>query len=138
MYKELIEGHLPNNEFIRPQPPAAPEQIEKAEVELGCAFPGELRELLSEVNGDRYLCFSCREIVETNKSVREALAGCYDGLEKLLFVAQNGCGDYYGYEIRDGGCVSGRIVLWTHETNKTRTAAKSLAEMITRYYADEI
>lgn len=138
MYLELITPKMPQNPWIRPQPPATPEQIRQAEEKMGVSFPQELRELLLELNGDRYLLLSAEKIVEYNLSTREGLYECYDGLEDLLFVAANGCGDYYCYKISQGHITDPGLYRWEHEDNETRPVASGLAEMITRYYNDEI
>lgn len=138
MYLELIQQNIPQNPWIRPQPPATPEQIRWAEQQMRVSFPEELRALLLELNGDRYLLLSAERIVECNRLTREGLSECYDGLENLLFVAENGCGDYYCYKISQGQITDPELYRWDHEDNETRPVASSLAEMITRYYNDEI
>lgn len=138
MYKELVAPFAQKNEWIVPQKPAAHEQIETAEQAMKVAFPNELKQLLKEMNGDKYFCLSCEQIVEYNRIVREGLSEFYEGLYHLLFVAGNGCGDYYGYVIQSGLCIEGQIIMWEHETNETHIVAASLAEMISRYYSGEI
>ncbi len=138
MYLELIQPYIPQNPWARPQPPATPEQIRQTEEKMGVAFPQELRELLLELNGDRYLLLSAEKIVEYNLLTREGLSECYDGLENLLFVAENGCGDYYCYKIDCGHITAPALYRWEHEENVTVPVATSLSELITRYYNDEI
>ncbi|PWL49591.1 MAG: hypothetical protein DBY36_07565 [Clostridiales bacterium] len=139
MYRELIEACSQNIEWVRIQKPASAAQIQEAEEAVGCRFPAELKALLSELNGDRWLLFSTGEIMETTRSAREGLGECYAGIEKHLFFAGNGCGDYYCYNILpDGKADGGAVYLWEHETNETRRVAGNLAEMIERYYHDEI
>ena len=138
MFLELLKPFLADNKYIKPDPPATAEMILSAGKSMGVDFPDELKSLLSEFDGDRYLCFSCNEIVETNQSVREGLSECYEGLCDLLFIAGNGCGDYYGYRIENKVCMTGSIIIWEHETNETHEVARSLAEMIGLYYSDKI
>ena len=138
MFLELLKPFMADNEYIKPGPPATAEMILLAEKSMDVDFPDELKALLSEFDGDRYLCFSCNEIVGTNKSVREGLSEYYEGLCDLLFIAGNGCGDYYGYRITNKACISGSIIIWEHETNETHEVARSLAEMIELYYTDKI
>ncbi len=138
MYKELI---LDNKNAARahPQEPALPAEIEDAEKAVGYPFPTELRELLSEMNGDGWLFFSTEQIKETVAVNREYLLECYDGIERHIFFAGNGCGDCYCYNIdSDGGADVDRIYIWQHETNETDFVASNLAELIRRYYNDEI
>lgn len=70
--------------------------------------------------------------------MREGLSECYEGLCDLLFIAGNGCGDYYGYRSENKVCMPGSIIIWEHETNETHEVARSLAEMIGLYYTDRI
>lgn len=42
---------------------------------------------------------SVNQIIEDNLQVREALSDSYEGLNELLFIVGNGCGDYYSYSI---------------------------------------
>lgn len=138
MFLELLKPFMADNKYIKPDPPATAEMILSAEKSMGVDFPDELKALLSEFDGDRYLCFSCNKIVETNQSVREGLSECYEGLCDLLFIAGNGCGDYYGYRSENKVCMPGSIIIWEHETNETHEVARSLAEMIGLYYTDRI
>ena len=138
MYLELLSRYCAENPYVKPQPPADEEQIQSAEKQLKVTFPEELRQLLLEMNGDRYLCFSAEEIVERNLGAREGLGECYDGLDQLLFIAGNGCGDYYGYRIADGVVCADAIIFWEHETNESRAAAGNLVEMMELYYTDRI
>lgn len=138
MFLELLKPFMADNKYIKPNPPATREMISLAEESMGVAFPDELKALLSEFDGNRYLCFSCNEIVETNQGTRQGLSEYYDGLYDLLFVAGNGCGDYYGYRIANKVCISDSVIIWEHETNETHEVAKSLAETIELYYTDQI
>lgn len=138
MYQEIILQYSADNPYMLPQPPSEMGQIHFAEEQLKISFPEELWQLLMELNGDRWLLLSVEEIAETNLWVRKGLGECYDGLDQLLFVARNGCGDYYGYRIVDGIVYAEEIVFWEHETNESKVVAGSLAEMITLYYTDRI
>ena len=56
------------------QPPCDERDIDRAEQSVGIPFPKELRALLKELNGDRYLLLSVDEIMkqsELNRQVRE-------------------------------------------------------------------
>lgn len=138
MYQELLSQYSAANPHMVPQPPASEAQIQSAEKLLCLSFPEKLRQLLLELNGDRWLLFSAEEIAERTLGVREGLGECYDGLDQLLFIAGNGCGDYYGYRVEDGAVCGDQIIYWCHETNESRVIAHSLAEMITLYYTDQI
>lgn len=138
MYKELIAQYGDGNKYVSPQPSAAVSEIAKAEQKLGTSFPDELRALLSEMNGDRWLMFSINEIIETTEDLR-SLTEYYPGIDGYLFFAGNGCGDYYGYSVTEDGSVdASAIYLWLHETNEKMKVAADIPTLIKRYYSDEI
>ncbi|MBS3984376.1 MAG: SMI1/KNR4 family protein [Selenomonadales bacterium] len=136
MWRALLKRYEGVNNRLNA--PVDTEEIAAAERALSVAFPTELKDLLCELNGDNWLLFSVSQIVEINLMTREALGQYYDKLDELLFIAGNGCGDYYAYKICVGEADTGRIVFWDHEDNSRRVVASSLSELITRYYSDEI
>ena len=138
MYIEQIRKYMNDNEYTKPQPPADLKMITNAENRLGVTFPNELKELLMEMDGDNLLLLSVKQIIEDNLLIREALSEFYEGLDKLLFIGGNGCGDYYSYSILDGQIKSQEIVRWEHEDNSKIVVAHSLIEMIDRFYNNEI
>ena len=139
MYKELIEKLSGSNSQALIQPPARFEEIRAAEDAVGVAFPSELTALLAELNGDRWLLFSTKEIIETVTLNRGILLECYEDIERHVFFAGNGCGDCYCYNIDETGLVDDKhIYIWLHETNETELVASSISELITRYYHNEI
>ena len=139
MYRELINEFAQNNKHVAAQEPALPAEIDRAEAAVGYPFPEELRELLSEMNGDHYFLLSTDEIMEVVSVNREYLLECYEDIGQHIFFAGNGCGDYYCYNVDSDGCVdSGKIYIWLHEINETRLVASSIPELIRRYYNDEI
>jgi len=62
----------------------------------------------------------------------------YRGLDEVLFIGGNGCGDYYSYIITDGIIASNKIILWEHEDNSLIFVANGLSELIEKYYEDKI
>ena len=139
MYSELIRRLSQGRSRAEVQPPASPGDVRRAEEAVGHPFPAELRALLSEMNGDKWLLFSAEQIAETAELNREYLRECYEDIERHIFFAGNGCGDCYGYNVgADGSVEEDRIILWLHETNETVPVASSITELITRYYHDEI
>ncbi len=138
MYIEQIRLYMNDNEYIKPHPPADLRMITNAENRLNVTFPNELKELLLEMDGDNLLLLSVKQIIEDNLLVRETLSEFYEGLDELLFIGGNGCGDYYCYSIIDGQIKSTEIVRWEHEDNTKIVVAHSLKEMIDRYYNNEI
>ena len=106
---------------------------------MGYNFPEELKELLLEMNGDKWLLFSTEKIIECVSLNREYLLECYEDIESHIFFAGNGCGDYYCYNVREDGIVdTSAIHIWLHEDNETRWVAKDMEELIRRYYNSEI
>ena len=138
MYIEQIRKYMNDNEVIKPNPPADLKMITNAESRLNVMFPNDLTELWLEMDGDNCLLLSVKQIIEDNLLVRETLSDCYEGLDELLFIGGNGCGDYYSYSIMDGKIKSTEIVRWEHEDNSRIVVANSLKEMIDKYYNDEI
>lgn len=139
MYREIVEEYAAGNAQVLPQEPAPLQEIRRAEEMVGHTFPQELVDLLLEMNGDRWLLMSARDIIETALMTREYLSECYSDISRHIFFASNGCGDYYCYNVDESGTVdSGRIYIWEHETNECCVVAGSVAELIERYVNDEI
>lgn len=139
MYTELVTECAKDNQWTQIQPGASEKEIELAEWTVGYTFPEELRKLLLEMNGDRYLLFSIGEIIEDIKTKREYLLECYEDVDKHIFFAGNGCGDHYCYNIGSSGKADDSVIyIWEHETNKTFPVVKNIPELIRRYYNSEI
>ena len=147
MYKELLSELTKGNEFVKIQPPCPENEIEDAEKAVGCPFPKELRALLRELNGDKYLILSAQEIIEQAKLNREVQEmnsheEFAKELDRYLFFATNGCGDYYCYyadlNYPDNVFDEAVIYVWEHEEYRLKQVASNMAELITRYYNDEI
>ena len=139
MYKELVLECSEGRAKIQIQEPATRSEIQEAEKVVGYNFPEELKELLLEMNGDKWLLFSTEKIIECVSLNREYLLECYEDIESHIFFAGNGCGDYYCYNVREDGIVdTSAIHIWLHEDNETRWVAKDMEELIRRYYNSEI
>ena len=144
MYRELIAELTKNNEFVEIQPPCPEKEIEKTEKAVGYPFPKELKVLLRELDGDKYLLLSAKEIIKQVKLNREIQEEYSDeefakDLDKFIFFAENGCGDYYCYHADfDGMIDETAIYIWEHEEFCYKQVAVNMEELITRYYNDEI
>ncbi len=144
MYKELISELTQEIKWVKIQPPCPEEAINNAEKAVGYPFPKELRALLREMNGDGYLLLSAEDIVEQanlNRKVQQEYSDeeFAKDLDKLIFFAGNGCGDYYCYHAdADGVIDETAIYIWEHEESRLKQVASSMTELITRYYHDEI
>ena len=51
--------------------------------------------MLLEFDGDGWLLLSADQIIEINEMLRELVE--FMPLDCFLFIARNGCGDYYSY-----------------------------------------
>ena len=144
MYKELISEVSKGNEFVKIQPPCPESEIDRVEKVLGYPLPKELRGLLRELNGDKWLFFSAEEIIDQIRLNKEMLSFYeeegIEGVDRLIFFAGNGCGDYYCYLVgEDGVPDENAIYMWEHEEMRyDRKVAVNMLELITRYYNDEI
>ena len=136
-WKELLDSIAVNKDYIKPNPPATEIQIKEVEEKLNIEIPKDIRELLLEFNGDQWFLFSTEDIIKTNLQVRKFMTG-YMTLECMLFVAGNGCGDYYGYPITADGIKDWEIFIWEHESDNRIYKANGLEDAIIKYYNDEI
>lgn len=146
MYREWIAERIQDHDWAKLQEPCSEREIEKAERYVGYTFPEELKALLRETNGDRWLLLSAKEIIENVERNRSILAECFDDVEvfnekidRHIFFATNGCGDYYCYRVLPGGeADTTAIYLWEHETFERHIAAKDIPDLIARYYNGEV
>ena len=144
MYKELISEVSKGNEYVKIQPPCPESETERVEKAFGYPLPKELRALLRELNGDKWLLLSAEEIIDQIRLNKEMLSFYeeqgIEGVDRLLFFAGNGIGDYYCYRVgTDGVPDENAIYMWEHEEMRyDRKVAASMSELITRYYNDEI
>ena len=146
MYRELIAGLIQGNNWAQLQPPCPDADIERAGKYVGYPFAEGLKALLRETNGDHWLLMSADELMENVKLNREILAEASEDEKELwekvnrhIFFATNGCGDYYCYRVLPGGEVdTGAIYLWEHETFAHHAVAKDIPDLIGKYYHDEV
>ena len=144
MYKELISELTREIQWVKIQPPCSENDINTAEKAVGYLLPKELRKLLLEMNGDKYILLSVEEIVNQAKLNREIQEEYKDEefakeLDKFIFFATNGCGDYYCYHANDDGVIDETsIYFWEHEEYCWKQVASNIAELFTRYYHDEV
>lgn len=153
MYRELVLECSKGIEWVNVQPPCGEDVIAEAEKVVGYAFPEELKKLLRELNGDGWLLLSAEEIMENVRLNREIFLPDFeeenkkedylDRVERFVFFATNGCGDYYCYRVTPDGIVDdSTIYIWEHERLGEsccwEPVAHNIKELIERYYNDEI
>lgn len=152
MYRELISELTKDNEWVKLQPPCPESEIARAEKVVGYSFPSQLRELLRETNGDKWCLMSVKSIIETVELNREIWLPMFeedfsreeyvDKVDRFIFFATNGCGDYYCYRVgEDGIADESAIYIWEHEylgEKCWKKVAGSMSDFIRRYYNGEI
>ena len=153
MYKELVLKLSEGIEWVKVQPPCSDNEISKAEKYVGYEFPEELKSLLREMNGDKWLLLSVDEIIENVKLNRKYFRELFESdysekeymnrVDRFIFFATNGCGDYYCYRVAENGMVDdSAIYIWEHEELGEdccwHPVAHNMKEFIERYYNDEI
>lgn len=146
MYRELIARLIKDHDWAKLQDPCPESEIESAEKYIGYTFPEELKALLRETNGDRWLLLSAREIIENVERNRGILAEFFEDKEEFLekvdryiFFATNGCGDYYCYRVLPNGeADTSAVCIWEHEEFESRVVAKDIPDLIVKYYNDEV
>lgn len=145
MYRELIEKLTAGHQWASLQEACPEEDIKRAEEYVGFTFPEELKALLRETNGDHWLLLSAESIISHVKGNRDIFPEYLDSdefeekINRFVPFATNGCGDYYGYRILENDeADTSAIYIWEHEYFEFRKAAKNIADLITKYYNNEV
>jgi SMI1-KNR4 cell-wall len=125
---DRIGGWTPEADFA---PPATTQDLKACERELRHPLPPDLRQLLLESNGveGEYglgLIWSAGRIAADNVMFRRSpqFARLYMPFDPLLFFADAGNGDQFGFVLRDD---RRDVFVWNHETDSRTWAAPSLA-----------
>lgn len=119
--------------------PAKLNAIIKTETDLDTVFTNELISYYREFNGDGDLMFSVEETSNTNYIVRSLLYECCPMVENLVFFGGNGCGDYFCFKSEEYLSPARNVIyLWRHETLTLTPVARSIEELIRKYYGGEI
>ena len=132
-------------------PPTSQQMIEECERRLGVVFPDELKDLLHQVNGVRdrivtaggevdsgYFLLPIERILEVNTHERAQAENYSMPLDSLLFFADDGIGDYFGFAVIKGQVPHSRIYFWDHEDDSRRSIAPSLGDFIENWCAGRI
>ncbi|MEK1830284.1 SMI1/KNR4 family protein [Priestia megaterium] len=124
MWKDLIQNLSTDCVF---REPASMEDIVVLEKLFSIQIPGELKTLLCETNGvnDGYgysIIWSIEKIIRDNLNLGERMEDAYIPFNDLLFVANEGNGDMFGYLISNGCRQQNNIYVWNHEKiNESRS-----------------
>ncbi len=142
MWRELIQNISDDFEFSRG---ASEQALSKAESTLGLTLPTELRALLAETNGveqrSAYLLFllSIERIEKDNLEMRISSAlNFYMPFNNILFFADAGNGDKFGYSISRHGNIGKDIFAWNHEDDSRSWCAPSLKIFIRWWHEGKI
>lgn len=142
MYIELLKQYAVHLNSVKFHPSATASEVCEAEKRLNVLFPDELKALLFEVNGDNFLLWSLDQIVKDNMDLRsinpDIIGPELFNFSEFLFIAENGCGGYYGYRIDNGSIQSTSIYIFEHEEYTAKIVARDAAELIKLYYQDQI
>jgi hypothetical protein len=132
-------------------PPASRQDIDVCQRNLGAIFPGELKQLLLQTNGvseqlttqegeinSGFFLFSAKHILETNIFQRTHTGDYTMPLDCILFFAEDGIGDYFGFAVIKGKVPHSRIYFWDHEDDSRRSIAPSLHYFIENWKLGKI
>jgi SMI1-KNR4 cell-wall len=142
MWIEYIKNISDDFEFTQP---ATEQALVKAESTLGLIIPEGLHELLMESNGveqrSTFLLFilSIERIVKDNFQMRyPQVQSHYMPFDNLLFFADAGNGDKFGFPISQDGKIRKEIFAWNHENDNRTWCAPSLKTFIQWWHAGKI
>ncbi|MGG0453885.1 SMI1/KNR4 family protein [Priestia megaterium] len=132
MWKDLIQNI--STECVYGEP-ASTEDTEVLEKLFNIQFPKELSSLLYETNGvnDGYGCsliWSIEKIIRENLNLGDRIEDVYIPFNNLLFFADAGNGDMFGYSVLDRSINQNDIYVWNHENNRRTQIAPSLKDFV--------
>ncbi|UOQ48764.1 SMI1/KNR4 family protein [Gracilibacillus caseinilyticus] len=127
------------------RPPASNREISQISEKLNVVLHKKLLELYSETNGifdsfDCPLIWSTSRVVEDNLFFRnfDDYKDIYMPFDHLLFFADDGCGDLFGYKILNGSIQTEDIYVWNHEDDSRTWVASSLEKFVEGWITGEI
>jgi hypothetical protein len=142
MWNEYIKNVSDDFELTQA---ATEEALAKAESTLGLILPAELRQLLRETNGveqrNTYLLFilSIERIEKDNFEMRHNKAlGFYMPFSNLLFFADAGNGDKFGFPVSQAGNIGKDVFAWNHENDSRTWCAPSLKTFIQWWHEGKV
>ncbi|MGR9594523.1 SMI1/KNR4 family protein [Bacillus thuringiensis] len=127
-------------------PPATKAAITKIEDIFQVKLPDELKEFLCETNGVEYsefnlpLVWNTERIQKENYDMRseKIFKEMYMPFDSLLFIADAGNGNLFGYRVLNGLIDNYDIYTWNHENDSRTWVAPSLQIFIEWWYKGKI
>ncbi|NOS94566.1 MAG: SMI1/KNR4 family protein [Cyclobacteriaceae bacterium] len=120
-------------------------ELERCEKILGMELPKVLRDLLLESNGIQgeyglRLLWTIDEIIETNTTFRTNtdFKELYMPFDNLLFFADGGNGDQFGFSIISGQVRRNDIFVWNHENDSREWVAPDLLKYFEWWLSGQI
>lgn len=117
--------------------PADVNKLEEMKDIFNLKLLDELQSLLEETDGvtDQYGChlvWSTSRMIKENVNLRsyEEFKDLYMPFDCLLFIADAGNGDLFGYSILNGSIQKADIYVWNHENDSRNWVAPSLKKFI--------
>ncbi|MES5865819.1 SMI1/KNR4 family protein [Bacillus cereus group sp. RP32] len=126
--------------------PATEATITKIEDMFQVKLPDELRNILFETNGIEYSEFNLPLVWNTDRVQKENykmrnekfFKEMYMPFDSLLFIADAGNGDLFGYRVLNGLINNYDIYIWNHENDSRTWVAPNLQIFIERWYKGKI
>jgi SMI1-KNR4 cell-wall len=123
------------------KPPATESEIVAVKDTLEIELPRRLAQLYNETNGV-YDDYGISFIWSTEQTIRENVfcrnAHQQSDVNSLLFFADAGNGDLFGYLIEKDTIQSEKIHIWNHENGSRRIVATSLEKFLEGWIMGEL
>ena len=133
MWKECFKGISEDCTFSNP---ASNYEIAKVEELFNVRLPQELKEIMLETNGvrgiyDLGLVWSIDLIINENMRYRDDLSKVhYMPFDNLIFFAESGIGDLFGFPVVGNGICKDDVFVWNHEDDSRKWVAPSVSKYI--------
>lgn len=122
--------------------PIKKHELEQIEKTLGVTLSGQLLELLEESNGIKdnrfgdFLVGSSSEIIELhNLNLGFSEQAGITLPHVILFFANNGCGEYFGFRIKEGKIADGKVGVYYPLDNDFRIVAPDFKTWAIEWYS---
>jgi len=140
---ELFNGF---NEDITFFDPIADDELNKIKEATGTEVSGDLLNLLLQTNGIKdnrfgdYLVYDSDRIIEHYKLCLDYFKPSKFAYSRpLLFFADDGCGNYFGYEVKGNQIISPQIIFFSPiEPDKLRIVASDFSTWATEWYTGKL